>query len=46
MKNHLLMLLLFAAAGCSGCYSQAVQQMIDDAGAALATNAPEQQVQP
>lgn len=42
----LFLLLLTMCAGCSGCYSQAVQQMIDDADAALATNAPEQQVQP
>ena len=45
MRNQLLILLLFAAAGCSGCYSAAVQDMINRADAA-ATNAPEQEVAP
>ena len=45
MKNIILIIAISAVcAGCSGCYSQAVQQMIDDADAALATNAPAQEI--
>ena len=47
MKKPILALLLCAlCAGCSGCYSTAVQDMIERADAAIADNAPAQEVEP
>lgn len=47
MKKPILAILLCVlCAGCSGCYSTAVQDMIDRAAAAVASNAPAQEVVP
>lgn len=44
--QHFILFLCIACTGCSGCYSTAIQDMIERADAAMATNAPAQEVEP